>query len=40
MVYFLDSSAVAKRYVAELGSAWVIQLLDPAHWMTTEESRT
>jgi len=30
MVYFLDSSAVVKRYVAELGSAWVIQLLDPA----------
>jgi len=30
MVYFFDSSAVVKRYVAELGSAWVIQVLDPA----------
>ena len=30
MVYFFDSSAVVKRYVAELGSSWVTQLLDPA----------
>jgi hypothetical protein len=30
MVYFFDSSAVVKRYVAELGSPWVIQILDPA----------
>jgi predicted nucleic acid-binding protein len=29
MVYFFDSSAIVKRYVAELGSTWVIQLLDP-----------
>lgn len=28
--YFLDSSAVVKRYVAELGSAWVSGLLSPA----------
>ncbi len=27
--YFFDSSAVVKRYVAELGSAWVQGLTDP-----------
>jgi predicted nucleic acid-binding protein len=27
---FLDSSALAKRYVQETGSAWVLRLLDPA----------
>ena len=26
--YFLDSSAIAKRYVAEVGSAWTISLTD------------
>jgi predicted nucleic acid-binding protein len=26
--YFLDSSAIAKRYVAELGTAWTISLTD------------
>jgi hypothetical protein len=30
MAYFFDSSAIVKRYVAELGSSWVFQLLDPA----------
>lgn len=29
-VYFLDSSAVVKRYVAETGSAWMGALCDPA----------
>jgi uncharacterized protein len=29
-IYFLDSSALVKRYVSEAGSLWVIQLLDPA----------
>jgi hypothetical protein len=29
-VYFLDTSAVVKRYVAETGSAWVISLCAPA----------
>jgi uncharacterized protein len=29
-IYFLDSSALVKRYVSEIGSSWVIQLLDPA----------
>ncbi|HEV2237768.1 MAG TPA: type II toxin-antitoxin system VapC family toxin [Ktedonobacterales bacterium] len=29
-VYFLDTSAVVKRYVAETGSAWVTSLCDPA----------
>ena len=28
-VYFLDSSAVVKRYVSEIGSAWVSTLTDP-----------
>jgi uncharacterized protein len=27
--YFLDTSALVKRYVAEAGSAWVIGLSDP-----------
>ncbi|MBI3836782.1 MAG: type II toxin-antitoxin system VapC family toxin [Planctomycetia bacterium] len=27
--FFLDSSSLVKRYVAETGSAWVNQLLDP-----------
>lgn len=29
-VYFLDSSAVVKRYVAETGSGWVRGITDPA----------
>jgi hypothetical protein len=28
-VYFLDSSALIKRYVTETGSAWVIKLIEP-----------
>ncbi|MGB7925129.1 MAG: type II toxin-antitoxin system VapC family toxin [Pyrinomonadaceae bacterium] len=28
--YFFDSSALAKRYVAETGTAWVQSLTDPA----------
>ncbi|MDB5356198.1 MAG: hypothetical protein JWN24_2651 [Phycisphaerales bacterium] len=28
-IYFLDSSALVKRYVAEVGSAWVKDLFDP-----------
>lgn len=28
--YFLDSSAIAKRYVAEVGSAWTVSLTDPS----------
>jgi predicted nucleic acid-binding protein len=27
--YFLDSSALAKRYVAETGTAWTLDLADP-----------
>lgn len=27
--YFLDSSAIAKRYVAEVGSPWMTALTDP-----------
>ncbi len=29
-VYFLDSSGIVKRYVAETGTAWIKQLCDPA----------
>ncbi len=29
-IYFLDSSAIAKRYVPELGHTWIITLCDPA----------
>jgi uncharacterized protein len=29
-IYFLDSSALVKRYVSEVGSSWVMQRLDPA----------
>jgi uncharacterized protein len=28
--YFLDSSAIFKRYVSESGSSWVISITDPA----------
>jgi uncharacterized protein len=28
-VYFVDSSALVKRYVQERGTAWVVSLLDP-----------
>lgn len=29
-VYFLDSSALVKRYIRETGSAWVLELFNPA----------
>jgi predicted nucleic acid-binding protein len=29
-VYFLDSSAIVKQFVSEIGSAWVTGLLDPS----------
>jgi len=29
-LYFLDSSAVVKRYVSEPGHAWIVSLCDPA----------
>jgi uncharacterized protein len=28
-IYFFDSSALVKRYVSEVGSAWVCQITDP-----------
>jgi predicted nucleic acid-binding protein len=28
-IYFLDSSALIKRYVTETGSAWVTNLIEP-----------
>ena len=28
--YFFDSSAIVKRYVSEIGTAWVIRTVDPA----------
>ncbi len=29
-IYFLDSSALVKRYISEAGSNWVLKLFDPA----------
>jgi uncharacterized protein len=29
-IYFLDSSAIAKRYIPEIGSSWIRQITDPA----------
>jgi uncharacterized protein len=29
-LYFLDSSALVKRYISEVGSAWILSLLNPA----------
>ena len=29
-IYFFDSSAAVKRYVAETGTAWVINLFKPS----------
>lgn len=29
-IYFLDTSAIVKRYIAEQGQAWVLSLCDPA----------
>ena len=29
-LYFLDSSAIVKRYVAEAGHTWIVDLCDPA----------
>lgn len=29
-VYFADTSALARRYVAEIGSRWVQEILDPS----------
>lgn len=28
-IYFIDSSALVKRYISETGSAWVLGLFDP-----------
>ncbi len=28
-IYFIDSSALVKRYITETGSAWVLGLFDP-----------
>lgn len=29
-IYFLDTSAIVKRYIAESGQAWILSLCDPA----------
>ena len=29
-VYFVDSSALVKRYISEIGSTWIVGLFDPA----------
>jgi hypothetical protein len=38
-VFYLDTSALVKRYIAEIGSAWVSALSDPAagHTIITAE---
>lgn len=28
-IYFIDSSALVKRYISETGSTWVLELFDP-----------
>jgi uncharacterized protein len=28
-IYFLDSSAIAKRYISEIGSSWIHEITDP-----------
>ncbi|MEH2022679.1 type II toxin-antitoxin system VapC family toxin [Nostoc sp.] len=28
-IYFIDSSALVKRYISETGSAWVLELFNP-----------
>lgn len=28
-IYFIDSSALVKRYISEIGSAWVLGIFDP-----------
>lgn len=28
-IYFIDSSALVKRYISEVGSAWILSLFDP-----------
>ncbi|WP_445241306.1 type II toxin-antitoxin system VapC family toxin [Microcoleus vaginatus] len=28
--YFLDTSALVKRYVPEIGSEWILSITDPA----------
>ncbi|MCL1469443.1 hypothetical protein [Argonema antarcticum] len=28
-IYFIDSSTLVKRYISEIGSAWVLGLFDP-----------
>lgn len=38
--YFVDSSALGKRYVAESGSTWLRRLLDPAFGGTVYIART
>ena len=31
VIYYLDTSALGKRYVSETGSVWLRDLLAPAH---------
>jgi len=28
-IYYVDSSGIVKRYANEVGSAWVISIIDP-----------
>ncbi|MEH1937706.1 MAG: hypothetical protein V7L14_29155 [Nostoc sp.] len=36
-VYFLDSSALVKRYISEIGSVWVLGLFDPISELSRDE---
>jgi hypothetical protein len=38
-VYFLDSSAIAKRYVTEAGSAWITNLIKQSIWPRVHVAR-
>lgn len=39
LVFYLDTSALVKRYVAESGSSWIINLCDPVSGNTISTAR-
>jgi len=38
--YFLDTSAIVKRYIVEQGQAWILSLCDPAQGHDLDRVRT
>lgn len=38
-VYFLDSGAIAKQYVTEIGSEWVAKLFEPSQELEVHFAR-